>query len=264
MHIIDGKVLAEQIRADVKTDVSAFGRTPRLNVLLVGDDKASKIYVDLKQKAGAEVGIDVFVDQKDSNVSSTELEALIDVWNADSSVDAILIQLPLPYGFDADKLTSRIAPNKDADGFNPSAIVSPLHEGILRLIAATPTKLPGTQTVIIANSDIFAKPLAKLLTVAGSSVDIMAPDDLNKTLLLEADIVVIAIGRANYLHASMVKDGAVIIDVGTNREQGKTVGDVETVSFGGTDCWITPVPGGVGPMTVALLLKNVLKLSQHS
>jgi len=264
MHLIDGKALAVKIRQEIAQEVSAFGRHPRLNVLLVGDDAASRLYVDLKQTAGKEAGVDVIVDQRGIDSTQLELEALIDAWNADDAVDGILIQLPLPSGFDTDALIKHIAIEKDADGFHPNNpnLVSPLHEGILLLINETPLKLPGSQGVIIANSDIFAKPLEKLLSIGGVSVDIMRPDDINKTLLEEAELVISAIGRPLFLPAALLKNGAVLIDVGTTRENGKTYGDFDIESIRNTDCWLTPVPGGVGPMTVALLLKNVLRLAK--
>lgn len=265
MKLIDGKALAAKIRQELAHDVEVFGRHPRLNVLLVGDDAASRLYVDLKQQAGKETGIDVQVDQEPVTASQSELEARIDQWNNDPNVDGILIQLPLPHGFDTDALIRRIAIEKDADGFHPNNtnIISPLHEGILRLINETPLQLAGAQCVILANSETFSKPLARLLATGGVSVDIMSPDDIDKTLLSDADLVISAIGRAQFIPGSMVKDGAVLIDVGTTREQGKTYGDFDRVSMEKTDCWLTPVPGGVGPMTVALLLKNVFRLAQQ-
>lgn len=272
MQIIDGKALAASIREEVANDVNTFGRTPRLNVMLVGGDPASHLYVSLKKKAGEEAGIRVDVHGFDANASEEELLTTIDTWNADPDVNAILIQLPLPFGFDETKIVSRMDPAKDADGFHPQTvealmrgeptIVSPVHEGVLRLIAQTDTKMTGAQAVILANSKVFADPLARLLSTAGASVNVMAPDDLDRDRLKEVDIVVTAIGRAGFVHASMVKDGAVIIDVGTNKtDDGKTVGDAEFESFRKTDCRITPVPGGVGPMTIALLLRNVVKLA---
>ncbi len=263
MNLIDGKALAAKIREEVKNDVKASGQHALLKVLLVGDDPASRLYVDLKKKAGLEVGIDVSVEHASATTSQSTLEDLLDEWNANPSVTAILIQVPLPQAFTIDELIKHISPEKDADGFHPGNpnIISPLHEGVLRLIAETPIKLPGSQGVIIANSDIFAKPLERLLTIAGVSIDIMSPDDINKTLLADADMVISAIGRPHFLHASLLKDGAVLIDIGTSRQDGKTLGDFDRESIQKTESWLTPVPGGVGPMTVALLLKNVLRLA---
>lgn len=267
MHLIDGKALAASIRQDIAHDVKSLKRAPRLNVLLVGNDPASRLYVDLKKKAGDETGIEVSVEHLPSTTSQAELEALIDVWNQDTNVDAILIQLPLPIGFDTEPLINRIAIKKDADGFHPDNpnLLSPLHEGILRLINQTPLKLAGAQGVILANSEIFAKPLASILKTGGVSVDIAYPDEITKSKLEEADLVISAIGRPEFIPAAWLKNDAILIDVGTTRANGKTYGDFERSSIEQTDCWLTPVPGGVGPMTVALLLKNVFLLAkQHA
>lgn len=274
MQLIDGKALAASIRKEVANDVKASELTPRLNVMLVGGDPASHLYVSLKKKAGEEAGIRVDVHGFEATANEETLLATIDAWNADSDVDAILIQLPLPYGFDETKIVARMDPSKDADGFHPKTVealmtgeptvVSPVHEGILRLIAQTDLKMAGAQAIVLANSKVFADPLARLLSTAGASVDVMDPDDLDRDRLKEADIVVTAIGRAGFVHASMVKDDAVIIDVGTNKtDEGKIVGDAEFESFRETKCRITPVPGGVGPMTIALLLRNVLTLAKR-
>ncbi|KAA0205661.1 bifunctional 5,10-methylenetetrahydrofolate dehydrogenase/5,10-methenyltetrahydrofolate cyclohydrolase [Candidatus Uhrbacteria bacterium] len=272
MQLIDGKALAASIRKEVASDVRTSGLNPRLNVMLVGNDPASHLYVSLKKKAGEEAGIRVDVHGFEATVDELELLSTIDAWNADPDVDAILIQLPLPYGFDETRIVSRMDPEKDADGFHPKTvealmtgeptIVSPVHEGVLRLIAQTDLKMSGAQAIILANSRVFADPLARLLSTAGASADVMSPDDLDRERLKEADIVVTAIGRAGFVHARMVKDDAVIIDVGTSKnDEGKTVGDADFESFRDTDCRITPVPGGVGPMTIALLLRNVVKLA---
>ncbi|MEI7512290.1 MAG: bifunctional 5,10-methylenetetrahydrofolate dehydrogenase/5,10-methenyltetrahydrofolate cyclohydrolase [Candidatus Uhrbacteria bacterium] len=263
MQIIDGKALAASIREDVLRSVAALPRPPRLNVMIVGGDAASHLYVSLKKQAAEQAGILVAVHGFDSPVTQQELEATIDTWNADAEVDAILIQLPLPREFDADGLVARILPTKDVDGFHPnSTVVSPVHEGILRLIAQTDIKLPGSQIAVLANSKIFADPLTRLLSIGGASVDQLDPDHLNHALLKEADVVITAIGRLAFVHPSLTKDGAVIIDVGTNKnDEGKTRGDADFEAYKNTDCWVTPVPGGVGPMTIALLLRNVVLLA---
>lgn len=265
MHVIDGKALATYIRAQVKEDVSALKRAPRLNVMIVGGDPASHLYVSLKKKAGEEAGIRVDVHGFEATIGQEELIRTIESWNIDPDVDAILVQVPLPLGLDADAVVAAINPEKDADGFHPqSTAVSPVHEGILRLIAQTDVKLPGSQAVILANSNVFADPLVKLLTVGGASVDVLDPDNLNRDRLKEADIIVTAIGRLGFVHPSLTKDGAVIIDVGTNKtEEGKTRGDADFEAYKKTDSWITPVPGGVGPMTIALLLRNVVELTKR-
>lgn len=274
MQFIDGKALAASICEEVADDIKASGLSPRLNVMLVGGDPASHLYVSLKKKAGEDASIRVDVHGFDMDTDESTLLSTIENWNADSDVDAILVQLPLPRGFDESKIVSRMDPAKDADGFHPKTIeslmrgeptiISPVHEGVLRLIAQTDIKITGAQTAILANSNIFADPLARLLSTAGASVEVLRPDDLDRELLHEADIIVTAIGRAGFIHASMIKDDAIMIDVGTNKnDDGKTVGDIDMHSFQNTNVWMTPVPGGVGPMTIALLLRNVFTLAKR-
>ena len=274
MHLIDGKALAATIREEVKREVNELGLTPRLHVMMVGSDPASHLYVSLKKKAGEEAGITVDVHGLEATVSQEKLLEVLETWNNDAAVDAILVQVPLPYGFDQDAITSAISPQKDVDGFHPDNVaallrgeltmVSPVHEGILRLIAQTDLKVSGSQAVILANSKTFAEPLARLLSTAGASADILDPDNLDRELLSNADIVIVAIGRAGFVHPSLTKDGAVIIDVGTNKnEAGRVCGDADFEAYQNTDSWITPVPGGVGPMTIALLLRNVLTLAKR-
>lgn len=272
MNLIDGKALATKIRAEVKTEVTHLGRSPRLEVMLVGNDPASHLYVDLKRRAGEEAGIQVNVHPFPETATTHELITIIEAWNTESDIDAILIQVPLPSGIDQDAVTHSLSPAKDVDGFHPSnvnalmsgnmGIIPPVHEGILRLINESPLKLPGAQCVIIANSDIFAQPLTRLLTTAGASIACMKPDELDKDLLQEADLIITAVGRLNFINPTLTRTDAVIIDVGTNKTaDGKTRGDVDAEAFKNTDVWLTPVPGGVGPMTIAQLLKNIVRLS---
>lgn len=266
MHLIDGKALAATIRAEIKTEVASSGLTPCLKVMIVGDDPASHLYVSLKKKAGEEVGIKVDIHGFEATVNEEQLLATLDEWNKDETVHGILVQVPLPHGFDQDKITHAIAPEKDADGFHPDTlVVAPVHEGVLRLIAQSDLRIPGAQVVVLANSKTFADPLVRLLSTAGASVDMLDPDNLDRELLAQADVVVVAIGRAEFVHPSLTKDGAVIIDVGTNKgDDGKTIGDADFEAYKKTDCWVTPVPGGVGPMTIALLLRNVVTLAKHN
>ncbi|MBM3204677.1 bifunctional 5,10-methylenetetrahydrofolate dehydrogenase/5,10-methenyltetrahydrofolate cyclohydrolase [Candidatus Uhrbacteria bacterium] len=265
MFLIDGKALAERIRAQVAQEIKEKHLSPHLAILLVGDDPASHLYVGLKQKYAAEVGVRVTYEQRSADVSDDELVDLIQRWNQDPSVHAILVQIPLPPGHDEQRIIEAIDPKKDVDGFRPaSTSVPPVHEGILRLINETPLKLSGASAAIIVNSDLFAAPLKRLLSTGGMFVNVMHPDDLDQEKLASADVVVIAVGRTNFLHASMTKPDAVIIDVGTNKtDEGKTCGDVDRSSFEKTYVWLTPVPGGVGPMTIAQLLKNVAGLAQQ-
>ena len=264
MKIIDGQALAAKIRDEVKQEVQRLKTKPKLNVLLVGDDPASHLYVSLKQKAAEEVGIAVEIKKFPDPTLDGDLVDLLRQWSADDSVHAILVQLPLPENNDEARVLCAMDPKKDVDGFLPdSPSISPVHEGILRLINETPLRVNGAKAALIVNSEIFAKPLARLLTTAGMTVVVVRPDALDEQALLEADLVVIATGRAGFLRASKTKPTAVIIDVGTNKTaEGKTVGDVDMDSYQYTDAWISPVPGGVGPMTIAQLLKNVVALAK--
>lgn len=273
MKLIDGRELAKTIRTTLTRDVDSSGLQPKLAALLVGEDPASALYVSMKEKAAREAGIATDIRRLPADAGDAELIALIESWNADETVDAILVQLPLPPNHDTDAVIAAIDPRKDADGFHPKnveslisgngRIIPPLHEGILRLIGATDVA-PNTATAaVIANSEAFSKPLTYLLEKAGSNVTTMPPDELDRKALALANIVVIAIGRPGFLRRGMVSADACIIDVGTNKTPGgKTVGDVDTQSLADLPGWLSPVPGGVGPMTIALLLQNVFNLAK--
>lgn len=272
MHLIDGKALASKIQMELKGEIEAKHLSPHLAILLVGDDPASHLYVSLKQQRAMEIGIQTTLTHLPATTPDHELTAWMEKWNQDPHIHGILVQIPLPPGHDENAVIGALDPKKDADGFHSAniqqlltgspTIIPPVHEGILRLINETPLKLSGSSVTIIVNSEIFSTPLKRLLETAGMFVTIMNPDALDKTKLLMADLVIIAVGRAHFLHASMTKPDAVIIDVGTNKTaEGKTIGDVDLASYQNTDAWITPVPGGVGPMTIAQLLKNVVQLS---
>ncbi len=273
MHRIEGKPLAAKIRQEVAETVKQLPRIPTLAVLLVGDDPASHLYVKLKREAAEQAGIKVLVEEWTAAASEQDLIRVVVGWNINPDVDAILIQLPLPPTINEEHVIQAMDPKKDVDGFHPDnvrrllegtgTIIPPVHEGILRLINEAPARVNGSRSVLIANSDTFAEPLRRLLTTAGSVVSYFQPDALDKRLLSEADIVVIAIGRPGFLKAGTTKPDATIIDVGTTRmPDGKVRGDADLATFESTDVWITPVPGGVGPMTVAQLLKNVVTLSK--
>lgn len=274
MHLIDGKTLAATLQADLQALLKTSGLHPRLAVLLVGNDPASALYVKLKKKAAEEIGIQVDITHKDDTCSTADLIALIEGWNQDPAIDGILVQLPLPAAYDEQKVIDAMAAKKDADGFHPeniaalaqgkATIIPPVHEGILRLISQAPVHVNGARTVIIGNSEIFTKPLERLLTTAGSLVTRLGPDDLSRSEVKAADIVISAVGSARFIKPVHVKDGAVLIDVGTTTlENNKIAGDVDRHAFEETDCWITPVPGGVGPMTIAQLLWNVYALAKN-
>ena len=272
MQRIDGKALAAAIRNQLKSDIAASGITPRLAVLLVGDDPASHLYVRLKEKAAEEVGIATDIRRVPASTPDVELVETISAWNAGASVNAILVQLPLPSGHDTDAIIAAIDPAKDADGFHPKnierllagegAIIPPVHEGILRLIGATDVAPNRTPTVIIANSDVFSVPLVYLLKTAGAFVRVFTPETLDADAVREAKIIIIAVGRERFLTRDLISSGTCIIDVGTNKNaDGKVVGDVDAEHVMDIPGWLTPVPGGVGPMTIVMLLKNVAGLA---
>lgn len=272
MQLIDGRALAARIREQLKTDLAVSGLRPKLAVLLVGDDAPSHLYVNLKEKAAREVGIETDIRRLPADATVGTIGVILDEWNRDETVDAILVQLPLPSHLDENAVVGMIDPRKDADGFHPKnveallvgtgTIIPPLHEGILRLIGATDAAPNGARAAIVANSDVFSKPLAYLLSRAGASVTVTKPDTPDIDAIKGADIVVIAVGRAGFLTVGMIKPGACIIDVGTNRvADGKVVGDVDANGLSDVPGWLSPVPGGVGPMTIAMLLKNVAHLA---
>lgn len=273
MQLINGRLLAESIREEVTKEVAALPTPPGLGVLLVGDDAASHLYVNLKEKAAQEAGIRTDIRRVPATVTDDELEAIIRAWNADVTVNGILVQLPLPPGHDADRLVAAIDPKKDADGFHPESvrrllagegmIVPPVHEAALRLIAATGLDPRGKSATILANSEIFAAPLRHLLQRAGFVTALMDPEQLKGDVLRDSDVIITALGRAGFVGPDIVKTGVVIIDIGTTKDEtGATRGDADAQALAATEGWLTPVPGGVGPMTVALLLKNVVRLAE--
>lgn len=273
MKLIDGKRLAEEIRANVKDEVSRMNTKPNIGVLLIGNDPASHLYVSLKEKAAKEVGIKTDVRRLPAETTDEEIKRTIAEWNEREDVHAILIQLPLPEGHDTEKIINAMDPKKDVDGFHPAnvaalkngeaVILSPVHEAVVRAIGATGTDPREKRVTILANSETFASPLAFILQKAGCLTAIMHPDALDEEILKTSDIIVTAVGRAGFLGADLVRDGATVIDVGTSKDAfGKTRGDADAETFKHMDGWITPVPGGIGPMTVALLLKNAVQLAR--
>lgn len=274
MKSIDGRKLAQQLRDELARRIAEHHLTPKLGVILVGDDAASHLYVSLKEKAAHAIGIATDVRRLPVTTTDAELIQIIEAWNADATIHGILVQLPLPAGHDTDAVIRAIDPKKDVDGFHPenltaltegrATILSPVHEGILRLIASTGTTMNTAKAVIIAKSDIFAKPLEYLLRKAGAFVTILPPDQLDRQTLLTAQILISAVGKHGTLSRTNIPAGAVVIDVGTTKDaDGHTVGDVDASQLSNLDGYLSPVPGGVGPMTIALLLKNVVILAQR-
>ncbi len=274
MKRIDGRSLAAAARAEIAAIIAEQHLKPQLGVLLVGEDPSSELYVRLKEKAAAEVGITTDIHKLPAHTPDEVLIKHIQDWNLNPSVHGILVQLPLPEGHDTNAIIEHIAPEKDADGFHPSnieallsgtgRIISPLHEGILRLIASTDTHVNATTVSIIGNSEIFTRPLAYLLEKAGAIVTTMQPDALNRRTLLTSQIIITAVGKPKLISRDVVANGTCVIDVGTTTQaDGRVIGDVDAESLEPLDGWLTPVPGGVGPMTIAMLLKNVTQFSQQ-
>jgi methylenetetrahydrofolate dehydrogenase (NADP+)/methenyltetrahydrofolate cyclohydrolase len=279
MQKILGKQIADQILDELKAEIQTKNLKPKLGVLLVGNDPASALYVSLKQKAAEKIGILTDIRNLSAGTPDEELKKIITDWNTDPNVHGILIQLPLPEGHDTDALIAAIDPEKDADGFHPqnvqalengeAKIIPPLHEGILRLIASTGISPNHSLAVIVANSHIFADPLKHVLEKAGATVKVELPSattskfNVDDKELRAADIIVVAVGKAGFLTSNSVKDGTVLIDVGTNKTpDGKVRGDFDPTGSEILQGWYTPVPGGVGPMTVAMLMKTVKEMAE--
>ncbi len=273
-HILDGKSLAAQVRAGVKDEVARLaqrGIRPGLSVILAGDDPASKVYVRNKVRACEETGVASRLFEYPSSVSEAELRARVEALNTDPTVHGILVQLPLPRQVEAQRVLDAVSPAKDVDGFhdvNMGALVAGkpglvpcTPAGVMRLLEHADVPLAGRRAVVIGRSNIVGKPLALLLLRKDATVTIChsKSKDLSE-ITKQADILVAAIGRAKLVSAAMVKPGACVVDVGVNRlPDGSLAGDVDYEPVRQVARWITPVPGGVGPMTIAMLLENCLR-----
>ena len=270
-RIIDGKAAAAALRAKVGAEVAKFraatGRAPGLGVVLVGEDPASSVYVRSKHKATIEAGMESFEHRLPASSTQDELVALVDTLNADPAVDGILVQLPLPPQIDERVIITRINPDKDVDGFHPvnaGRLAIGLHGfvpctplGCLKLLQAELGDLSGKSAVVIGRSNIVGKPMALLLLQQNCTVTIAhsRTRDLPE-VVREADIVIAAVGRPNMVTGDWLKPGATVIDVGINRTDSGLTGDVDFASASQVAGAITPVPGGVGPMTIACLIRN--------
>ena len=282
--ILDGKKLAETVRAEVREGVAAFvkehGRAPGLEVVLVGEDPASQIYTRNKEKAAVETGIRGKLHVLPADTTEADLLAMLDRLNTDDTVDGILVQLPLPKQIREQKVLDAIRPDKDVDGFHPvnagllasgrPSLVPCTPRGSMKLIALSGRKLEGARAVVVGRSNIVGKPMAQLLLAAHATVTMAhsRTSDL-ASVCREADVLVVAVGKAELVRGDWVKPGAVVIDVGMNRievpgsaasdmKKTKLVGDVKFDEVKEVASAITPVPGGVGPMTIACLLENTL------
>lgn len=278
-QLIDGKTLAQDLRQGIAVDVeSLVGRTgvrPGLAVVLVGDDPASAIYVRNKKKACDAAGLYVDDHTLPATTTQAELLGLIDRLNADPKIHGILVQLPLPSQIDSQTVLDAVSPEKDADGFHPYNIgrlvtgdplfVPCTPKGVIRMIESTGEAIEGKRAVVLGRSNIVGKPVAMLLLHRHATVTIChsRTKDL-PGLCREADILVAAIGKAQFVKAEMVKPGAVVIDVGINRlDDGRLVGDVDFEPVKERAGWLSPVPGGVGPMTIAMLLANTVEAAER-
>lgn len=273
MNIIDGKAVSKKVKEDVKAEceqLKAKGVTPGLAVIIVGDDPASQVYVHNKEVACEACGFYSVKYALPAETTQEELNALIDKLNKDDKINGILCQLPLPSHLDDKEVINRIDPLKDVDAFHPVNVGAIMigdynylpctPAGVMELIHSTGVDVSGKKAVVMGRSNIVGKPMAMLLLHENATVEITHSRTQNLAdITKEADILVAAIGKAKFVKADMVKAGAVVIDVGMNRdENGKLCGDVDFEDVKDKCSFITPVPGGVGPMTIAMLMKNTL------
>ncbi len=268
-RLIDGKAVAQQIEQEVVEGISRLGFKPGLVAVRVGTDPASEIYVRNKAKKARELGLEGNELVFPETMSEAELLAEVDRLNRDDTVDGILVQLPLPKQIDPKKVIDAISPAKDVDGFHPinvgmlhlgrPTLVPCTPAGVIRLIESTGETIDGKHAVVIGRSDIVGKPMGALLLQRNATVTICHSRTRDLAAVArQADILVAAIGRPRSVTADMIRPGAIVIDVGINRVDGKLAGDVDFAAAKDVAGWISPVPGGVGPMTIAMLMKNTV------
>jgi methylenetetrahydrofolate dehydrogenase (NADP+) / methenyltetrahydrofolate cyclohydrolase len=271
--LLDGKALAERVRAELKGEVASLERSVGLATVLVGEDPASSLYVRRKREACEEVGIESFHHELSSEASEEELLTLVDELNEDDAVTGILVQLPLPEHMDEDRVIRSLAPLKDVDGFHPVSagylfqgrptFVAATPSGIMELLAAYEIPLAGAHAVVVGRSNIVGKPMALLLLAEHATVTMCHSRTRDLAAVVRvANLVVAAVGRPDTITREMVSPGAAVVDVGINRVDGKVVGDVaeDVREVAGH---LTPVPGGVGPMTIASLLRNTVRAARY-
>jgi len=278
-QLIDGNALSQQLRAQVAADTQALkaqGLTPGLAVVLVGDNPASQVYVRNTVKACHDAGLHSVLEKYDATMTEAELLARVGALNNDASIHGILVQLPLPAHIDAQKVIEAISPAKDVDGFHiasAGALMTGMPGfwpctpyGCMKMLESIGYDLKGKHAVVIGRSNIVGKPMALMLLQKDATVTVAHSRTQNlKALTLQADVIVAAVGKRNVLTADMVKPGAVVLDVGMNRnDEGKLCGDVDFDGVKEVAGYITPVPGGVGPMTITMLLVNTLESAQRA
>ena len=273
-EIIDGKAIAADVRAEVRREVEAFrerfGESPGLATVLVGDDPASKIYVGGKHRASEEVGIRSIGHELPADASEEELLELVGELNSDDGVSGFIVQLPLPAHIDAGRVIAAVDPAKDVDGLTPTnagllvqghdALVSATPSGVMELLRRSGVALEGAEAVVVGRSDLVGRPVASLLLAANATVTMCHSRTRDLPgVCRRGDVLVAAVGRPRLITGEMVKPGATVIDVGTTRTEDGLVGDVDFESAAERARAITPVPGGVGPMTIAMLLRNTVR-----
>ena len=277
--IIDGRALAEKIKDNIVKEILKLNDNkpdcqyrPNLAIILIGDREDSKLYVKLKERQAREVGIDTHIYRCPGNIPEKEILETIDCLNKDKLIDAILVQLPLPDGFNTDKIIKAMDPKKDVDRFHPDniktlmsscddKILPPVPGTVLEILKSINCDLTDKQVCLVVNSDIFGKSLAKVLECRGAKIRIVKADDKNlgeKTK--KADVLITAVGQPKLIKEKMVKKDAVIIDVGITKVKEKICGDIDFENVAKKAGFITPVPGGVGPLTIAMLFRNTLEL----
>ncbi|MCK4554343.1 bifunctional 5,10-methylenetetrahydrofolate dehydrogenase/5,10-methenyltetrahydrofolate cyclohydrolase [Candidatus Parcubacteria bacterium] len=272
--IIDGKALAEKIKDNIVKEIAKLnGERPNLAIILIGERGDSELYVALKEQQAKKVGIDTHLYRCPENISEQEVLDIIDHLNKDELIDGILVQLPLPKGLDTDTIIKAVNPAKDIDGFHPDNlkilfktcdhhhVMPPIFEVVLEMLKSIDCQLRNKQICIVCNSDIFGKSLAKVLKCQGARVKIVYADNndlVNKTK--RADVLITAVGKPGFIKKNMIKKDAVIIDIGITKKGKKVYGDVDFEDVKNKVSYITPVPGGVGPMTIAMAFRNTLEL----
>ncbi len=281
MKILDGKQTAQTISNRLKEEIQKYlnqgKRAPRIDIVLVGDDYASKMYVDMKSKKAVDLGIRVNVHTYDNEIPQEQLGSVIKELNEDRNIDGVMVQLPLPKHIDEGKLLEFISPNKDVDGLTStnlgklfkndnSAIAPATAKGVIKLLDKYDIKIEGKNAVVVGRGDISGLPIAAMLQNRNATITICHSHTQNlKDICKDADILVSSIGRAEYINSEYVKNGSVVIDVGTNRNsEGKLVGDIDFNSVKDIAGYITPVPGGVGPMTIACLFDNLIEMYKRN
>ena len=272
-RVIDGKAMAAAVRREVAEEARRLPQRPGLAVVLVGDDPASEVYVRGKEKAAAEAGFKSVLDKRPGDITQDELLSIVRRYNEDPTIHGYLVQLPLPRHIDPDAVTDAIDPRKDVDGFHPQnqglllrgtpRFVPATPRAVVEMLAKSGVPTSGKRVVVLGRSTIVGKPLAAALLLKGDAGDATVTVAHSRTRDLpavcrEADVLVAAIGQPRFVTRDMVKPGAVVLDVGINRVDGKLVGDVDYDAVKEVASAITPVPGGVGPMTIAMLLRNTL------